>query len=62
MEHQFDVPQQVARVKNQKQEEEDYVLTASDAPKNVTKFDTGDGPDLTFEKEEYSAPVVKLVE
>ena len=62
MEHQFDAPQQVARVKNQKQEEDDYVLTASDAPKNVTKFDTGDGPDLTFTKEEYSAPVVKLVE
>lgn len=63
MEHQFDAPQQVARVKGQKQEEEeDYVLTASDAPKNVTKFDTGDGPDLTFKKEEYSAPVVKLVE
>jgi len=62
MEHQFDAPQQVARVKGQKQEEEDYVLTASDAPKNVAKFDTGDGPDLTFKKEEYSAPVVKLVE
>jgi len=62
MEHQFDAPQQVARIKDQKQEEEDYVLTASDAPKNVTKFDTGDGPDLTFKKEEYSAHVVKLVE
>ena len=63
MEHQFDAPQQVARVKGQEPEEEDeYVLTAADAPKNVTKFDVGAGPDLAFEEEEYSAPVVKLVE
>ena len=62
MEHQFDAPQQVARVKGEKQDEEEYVLTAADAPKNVTKFDTGDGPDLAFKEEEYSAPVVKLVE
>ena len=62
MDHQFDAPQQVARIKNQDPEEENYVLTAADAPKNVEKFDTGDGPDLTFEEEEYSAPVVKLVE
>ena len=62
MEHQFDAPQQVARVKGEKKEEEEYVLTAADAPKNVEKFDTGDGPDLAFKEEEYSAPVVKLVE
>jgi len=63
MEHQFDAPQQVAKVKGkQEEEEEEYVLTAADAPKNVTKFDTGDGPDLAFQEEEYSAPVVKLVE
>ena len=62
MEHQFDAPQQVARVKGEKQEEEEYVLTAADAPKNVAKFDTGEGPDLAFKEEEYSAPVVKLVE
>ncbi len=64
MEHQFDAPQQVARVKNEapKDPEDDYVLTAADAPKNVTKFDTGDGPDLRFTEEEYSSPVVKLVE
>ncbi len=63
MEHQFDAPQQVARIKGEpKEEEEEYVLTTADAPKNVTKFDTGDGPDLAFEEEEYSAPVVKLVE
>ena len=62
MELQFDAPQQVARVKGEKQEEEEYVLTAADAPKNITKFDTGDGPDLAFKEEEYSAPVVKLVE
>ncbi len=62
MENQFDAPQQVAKVKGQKKEEEEYVLTAADAPKNVTKFDTGDGPDLAFKEEEYSAPVVKLVE
>ncbi|MEE2746844.1 MAG: hypothetical protein VX473_00020 [Candidatus Thermoplasmatota archaeon] len=62
MEHQFDAPQQVAKIKKQPEEEEDYVLTAADAPKDVKKFDTGDGPDLTFEEEEYSAPVVKLVE
>ena len=63
MDHQFDAPQQVARVKGkQEEEEEEYVLTAADAPKNVTKFDTGDGPDLAFQEEEYSAPVVKLVE
>lgn len=64
MEHQFDAPQQVARVKGEMPEasEEDYVLTAADAPKNVTKFDTGDGPNLEFTEEEYSTPVVKLVE
>lgn len=62
MEHQFDAPQQVARVKNQEVEDEEYVLTAADAPKNVTKFDVGEGPDLAFKEEEYSAPVVKLVE
>ena len=63
MEHQFDAPQQVARVKNEPPKEaEEYVLTASDAPKNVAKFDTGDGPDLNFTEEEYSSPVVKLVE
>ena len=62
MDHQFDAPQQAARIKGQDKEEENYVLTAADAPKNVEKFDTGDGPDLTFEEEEYSAPVVKLVE
>ena len=63
MDHQFDAPQPVARVKGQKQEEEEeYVLTAADAPKNVTKFDAGEGPDLAFEEEEYSAQVVKLVE
>ncbi|PDH26663.1 MAG: hypothetical protein CND85_02420 [Marine Group II euryarchaeote MED-G33] len=63
MDHQFDAPQQVARVKGkQEEEEEEYVLTAADAPKNVTKFDTGDGPDLAFQEEEYSTPVVKLVE
>ena len=63
MEHQFDAPQQVARVKGHElEEEEEYVLTASDAPTNVTKFDAGDGPDLEFEEEVYSAPVVKLVE
>ena len=64
MDHQFDAPQQVARIKGQepKEEEEEYVLTSADAPKNVEKFDTGDGPDLAFEEEEYSAPVVKLVE
>ena len=35
MEHQFDAPQQVARVKGEMPEasEEDYVLTAADAPK-----------------------------
>ncbi len=38
------------------------MLTSADAPKNVEKFDTGDGPDLAYEEEEYSAPVVKLVE
>jgi len=68
MDHQFDAPQQVARVKGkqeeeeEEEEEEEYVLTAADAPKNFTKFDTGDGPDLDFQEEEYSAPVVKLVE
>lgn len=64
MEHQFDAPQQVARVKGKMPEasEEDYVLTAADAPKNVTKFDTGDGPNLEFIEEEYNTPVVKLVE
>ena len=64
MDHQFDAPQQVARVKggNSETEENDYVLTAADAPKNVEKFDTGDGPDLDFTEEEYGAPVVKLVE
>ena len=64
MEHQFDAPQQVARVKGETPEasEEDYVLTAADAPKNVTKFDTGDGPNLEFVEEEYNTPVVKLVE
>tara|TARA_B100000579_G_scaffold221398_1_gene181098 strand:+ start:1792 stop:2835 length:1044 start_codon:yes stop_codon:yes gene_type:complete len=64
MEHQFDAPQQVARVKGERPEasEEDYVLTAADAPKNVTKFDTGDGPNLEFTEEEYNTPVVKLVE
>ena len=63
MDHQFDAHQQVARVKGQKmEEEEEYVLTAADVPKNVTKFDVGEGPDLAFEEEEYSAPVVKLVE
>jgi len=64
MEHQFDAPQQVARVKGEMPEasEEDYVLTAADAPKNVTKFDTGDGPNLEFTEEEYNTPVVKLVE
>ena len=63
MEHQFDAPQQVARVKGEKPNEEDeYVLTAADAPKNVEKFDVGEGPDLAFEEEEYSAPVVQLVE
>ena len=63
MEHQFDAPQQIARVKGAKPKEEDeYELTAADAPKNVTKFDTGDGPDLDFTEEEYSSPVVKLVE
>jgi hypothetical protein len=62
MEHQFDAPQQVARVKDQEVEDEEYVLTAADAPKNVTKFDVGEGPDLAFKEEEYSAPVVKLVE
>ena len=62
MEHQFDAPQPVAKVKGQESEEEEYVLTASDAPKNVTKFDAGEGPDLAFEEEVYSAPVVKLVE
>ena len=63
MDHQFDAPQPVARVKGQKQEEEEeYVLTSADAPKNVTKFDVGEGPDLAFEEEEYSAQVVKLVE
>ena len=30
MEHQFDAPQQVARVKGEKKEEEEYVLTAAD--------------------------------
>ena len=64
MEHQFDAPQQVARVKGETPEasEEDYVLTVADAPKNVTKFDTGDGPNLEFIEEEYNTPVVKLVE
>tara|TARA_B110000438_G_scaffold215850_1_gene208288 strand:- start:7223 stop:8299 length:1077 start_codon:yes stop_codon:yes gene_type:complete len=63
MDHQFDAPQQVARVKGQQKEEKDeYVLTVADVPKNVTKFDTGDGPDLTYREEEYTAPVVKLVE
>lgn len=64
MEHQFDAPQQTARVKGEPstEGEDDYVLTAADAPKNVTKFDTGDGPDLEYIKEEYSTPVVKLVE
>ena len=64
MDHQFDAPQQVARVKGEMAEtsEEDYVLTAADAPKNVTKFDTGDGPNLEFTEEEYNTPVVKLVE
>ena len=63
MEHQFDAPQQVARVKGEEpEEEEEYVLTSADAPKNVEKFDTGDGPDLAYQEEEYSAPVVKLVE
>ena len=64
MDHQFDAPQQVARVKGETPEasEEDYVLTAADAPKNVTKFDTGDGPNLEFVEEEYNTPVVKLVE
>ena len=37
------------------EEVEEYVLTAADAPKNVTKFDVGEGPDLAFEEEEYSA-------
>ncbi|MCS5532531.1 MAG: hypothetical protein NZ780_06990 [Candidatus Poseidoniales archaeon] len=63
MDHQFDAPQSVARVKGQEQEEEEeYVLTTADAPKNITKFDAGEGPDLAFEEEEYSAHVVKLVE
>lgn len=64
MEHQFDAPQQAARVKGEvePEPEEDYVLTAADAPKNVEKFDAGSGPDLTFREEEYSSPVVKLVE
>ncbi|MEC8927335.1 MAG: hypothetical protein VYB17_03665 [Candidatus Thermoplasmatota archaeon] len=63
MEHQFDSPQQVARVKGEEpEEEEEYVLTAADAPKNATKFDIGEGPDFAFEEEEYSAPVVKLIE
>ncbi|HIF04496.1 MAG TPA: hypothetical protein EYQ80_03590 [Candidatus Poseidoniales archaeon] len=64
MEHQFDAPQQAARVKGEvaPEPEKDYVLTAADAPKNVEKFDAGSGPDLTFREEEYSSPVVKLVE
>jgi len=63
MDHQFDAPQQAARVKGEEpKEEEEYVLTSADAPKNVEKFDTGDGPDLAYQEEEYSAPVVKLVE
>ena len=63
MEHQFDAPQQTARVKGEKIEpDEEYTLTAADAPKNVAKFDTGDGPDLSFKEEEYSTPVVNLVE
>ena len=64
MEHQFDAPQQWARVKGEMPEasEEDYVLTAADAPKNVTKFDTGYCPNLEFTEEEYNTPVVKLVE
>ena len=64
MEHQFDAPQQTARVKDESstEGEDDYVLKAADAPKNVTKFDTGDGPDLEYTEEEYSTPVVKLVE
>lgn len=62
MEHQFDAPQQVARVKQEVIEEEDYILTAADAPEHVEKFEVGDGPDLSFQKEEYRAPVVKLVE
>ncbi len=63
MEHQFDAPQQIARVKGEKpKEEEEYVLTTADAPKNVEKFDVGEGPDLEFKEEEYSSPVVKLVE
>jgi hypothetical protein len=64
MEHQFDAPQQAAHVKGEvaPEPEADYVLTAADAPKNVEKFDAGSGPDLTFREEEYSSPVVKLVE
>jgi len=63
MDHQFDAPQQTARVKGEKMElPDEYTLTAEDAPKNVTKFDTGDGPDLTYTEEEYSTPVVNLVE
>jgi hypothetical protein len=62
MEHQFDAPQSLAKVKSDSKEPEDYVLTSADAPKNVMKFDAGDGPDLAFEEEEYTAPVVQLVE
>ncbi|MEE2812246.1 MAG: hypothetical protein VX627_04380 [Candidatus Thermoplasmatota archaeon] len=64
MEHQFEAPQSLAKVKSdsKESEDEDYVLTSADAPKNVTKFDAGDGPDLAFEEEEYAAPVVQLVE
>ena len=64
LESQFEAPEPLARVKGEaeKEEAEDYILTSADAPKNVEKFDTGSGPDLSFEEEQYEAPVVKLVE
>jgi len=63
-ENQFEAPIPTARVKGEPKIEEDdeYTLTSADAPKDVEKFDYGSGPDLSFEEEQYKAPVVKLIE
>ena len=63
MESQFDSPQMATTVSESANEPDpEYELTAADAPKNVTKFDYGAGPDLSYAPNIPTAPVVKLVE
>jgi len=63
IESQFDSPQMATTVSEaEKQPEPEYELTAADAPKNVTKFDYGEGPDLSYAPNIPKSPVVKLVE